>query len=160
LPSIDIVPGAGGDQQYNTECAPYLDGLKATMCDPLQGNYIRSDPDNQDGTIFRICKSTCDLVFTQCEYLLPPSNLTENITSGTESCFGSWASWDPGFDIICDGGFLFNDLLGFKCQTNLKVQVVEDDCLSMISPSQDDLESYEEIGYRTLLMLARSRRKG
>lgn len=147
VPKNDFYPDGGADQQYNTECAPYIDGLKATLCDPLQGNYIRSDPDDPDGTIFRICKSTCDLVFTQCEYLLLQSNITQNITSGTEFCLGSWAHWDPSFESCLDSEFQFDNPFGFKCQTKLKVQVVENDCLSMIIPSENDLKSYKEIGY-------------
>ena len=87
----ELVPGTGGDEQYHTQCAPYIDNLKATLCDPQQGRYIREDPRN-NRTVFRICKTSCDLVYDQCEYLLPEANLASTITDGTAFCLASWGT--------------------------------------------------------------------
>ena len=142
-PGGELVPGTGGDEEYNIQCAPYIDNLKATLCDPQQGRYIREDPTN-NRTVFRICKSSCDLVYTQCEYLLPESNLTSDITNGTEFCLASWGGFDSDPCTISD---IYDNLKGFPCETNLQVLVVEDDCLSIIMPSADDVASYRFLGY-------------
>jgi hypothetical protein len=139
----DIVPGSGTDPLYNSKCAPYLDNLKATLCDPRQGNYILQDPDNSSRTIFRICQSSCDLVFKQCGYLFPIPNVTANITNGTELCEAAWAGF--GLSNPCD-------LPGpgsFSCDTQLYVKIVPDDrnCLEIITPSSADIESYAKFGY-------------
>ena len=144
----DHIPGSGefnkhnaADEKYNTECAPYVDNLKATICDPNQGDYIRKDPFTNQ-TMFRICQSSCDLVFQQCQYLLPRVNGTSPIVNGTEFCHASWGSAFFESDAC-----LLNVSHAFLCTARVRVQVAENDCLNIILPTRDDIESYRYNGY-------------
>lgn len=132
------------DEKYNTECAPYIDNLQATLCDPNQGKYIKDDPTN-NRTVFRICKSSCDLVYNQCRYLLPQYNWTSNITNGTDFCHASWGTVDLQ-DRVCPV-FEQANLSLFPCATRLQIEVVEDNCIEIIMPTSLDINSYRFKGY-------------
>ena len=137
----EIAQETAGDEKYNVECAPYIDNLKATVCDPNQGYYVRKDPTTNQ-TVFRICQYSCDLVFQQCRYLLPRANVTSRIVNGTGFCQASWRKvFFQGNS--CDD----NSSNPFLCARKVRVQVVADDCMNIIIPSKDDIESYRYNGY-------------
>jgi hypothetical protein len=146
-----FLPGKGeldaqfaGDDRYNVECAPFIDNLKATVCDPSQGSYVRNDPATNQ-TVFRICQTSCDLVFQQCEYLLPRFNQTSRIVNGTQFCRAAWGT--IFFEEFACPTSDFNLSHGFLCASQVRIEVVENDCLSIIIPSRDDIESYRYNGY-------------
>jgi hypothetical protein len=133
----ELFPEFAGDMEYSVQCAPYLDNLKATLCDPHQGVYIRqNETDNK--TYFRICRRSCDLVYQQCKYLLPNSNFTIGIQNGTQFCKQSWRK-EFFSNNSCDTKPANES---FVCEANLKLKVVDDDCLNMITPSTNDIASY------------------
>lgn len=146
-----FLPGKGeldsdfaGDDRYNVQCAPFIDNLKATVCDPNQGYYVRKDPATNQ-TVLRICQKSCDLVFQQCQYLLPNVTATARIVNGTQLCRAAWGT------IFFQGAACrfsdYNLSRGFLCVAQVHIQVVENDCLSIITPSRDDIESYKYNGY-------------
>jgi hypothetical protein len=132
------------DEKYNTECAPYIDNLQATLCDANQGKYVKEDLTNNQ-TVFRICKSSCDLVYKQCQYLLPKYNWTSNITNGTEFCHASWGSFD--FQKKLCPAVEYENFSFFPCATNLQIDVVENNCIEIITPTSIDINSYRFKGY-------------
>jgi hypothetical protein len=139
----ELASETAGDETYEIECAPYIDNLKATVCDPNQGSFVRKDPTTNQ-TVFRICQSSCDRVFQQCRYLLPRVNATSQIANGTEFCQASWKTvWFEEDSCHID----LNTSDGFLCALDVRLQVAEDDCLNMIMPSKDDIESYKYNGY-------------
>jgi hypothetical protein len=132
------------DEKYNTECAPYIDNLQATLCDPNQGKYIIDDPTNNQ-TLFRICQSSCDLVYNQCQFLLQKYNWTFNITNGTEFCRASWGTFD--FEQKLCPELEQENTSFFPCATNLQIDVVQENCIEIIMPTSPDINSYRFKGY-------------
>jgi len=129
-------------ESVDTRCVAYTEALRATICDPLQGQHVLRTPENE--TIFRICQSSCDAVFSECG--LPGVNYPRDVvyTDGMSMCRAAWGGWGK---TPCE-----KNKEQFPC-TVTALEIVNDTidapsapCLSIIYPTDETLEIYKDTG--------------
>jgi hypothetical protein len=118
------------------ECVAYTEALRAVLCDPRQGDNVRLAEDNVT-TLLRICRSSCDAVYEKCgpPGVNYPADLT--YTNGRTLCREAWGGW---YTSPCE-----QNPTQFPCQGLTTVEIVDgDDCLPIIYPTEETLQSYKE----------------
>lgn len=132
----------GFEFQYATNdftagsCGAHAYAMSSILCDPNQGRYIKNNT-------ITVCLSSCQQLFNACG--LPGDNFVDwaNYTDAESLCKAAW------------GGFFFSDgdkrpcqlrPYGYPCGAQVyNVEVVSgDDCLAMITPSQELIKYHSD----------------
>lgn len=136
-----FVPSYSG--AWSLRCEVFAEAISSILCDPNQGQFVYGvqDAHGNSANVLRVCRSSCDAVFRECGFFgADRNNFGRPVNSdGTSMCYELWGglTYAP-----CD---LHPE--GYVCKTNLTIEVVDEDCLTIIKPSDADVEHWRDSYY-------------